>query len=51
MRFTLGNTELPGHIDRLRNSETVDLVVVLSHLGFAQDTKLAAEVPGSVVAI
>lgn len=46
MRFTLGNTELPGHIDRLRTDDKVDLVVVLSHLGFAQDAKLAAEVAG-----
>ena len=46
VRFTLGNTELPGHIERLRSSEKVDLVVVLSHLGFAQDAKLAAEVSG-----
>ena len=46
VRFTLGNAELPGHIERLRNTEKVDLVVVLSHLGFAQDAKLAAEVPG-----
>jgi sulfur-oxidizing protein SoxB len=46
VRFTLGNTELPGHIERLRSIDKVDLVVVLSHLGFAQDAKLAAEVPG-----
>ncbi|WP_418317241.1 bifunctional metallophosphatase/5'-nucleotidase [Piscinibacter sakaiensis] len=46
VRFTLGNTELPGHIDRLRSVDKVDLVVVLSHLGFAQDAKLAGEVPG-----
>lgn len=46
LRFALGNAELPGHIDRLRSSDKVDLVVVLSHLGFAQDAKLAAEVPG-----
>jgi len=44
--FTLGNTELPAHIERLRSGEKVDLVVVLSHLGFAQDAKLAAEVSG-----
>ena len=31
VRFTLGNTELPGHIDRLRSVDKVDLVVVLSH--------------------
>ncbi|PKO64360.1 MAG: bifunctional metallophosphatase/5'-nucleotidase [Betaproteobacteria bacterium HGW-Betaproteobacteria-16] len=46
VRFTLGNTELPGHIDKLRSIDKVDLVVVLSHLGFAQDAKLAAEVSG-----
>ncbi len=46
VRFTLGNEELPGHIDYLRSNERVDLVVVLSHLGFAQDAKLAAQVPG-----
>lgn len=46
VRFTLGNTELPGHIERLRSVDKVDLVVVLSHLGFAQDAKLAAEVAG-----
>ncbi len=46
VRFTLGNTELPAHIERLRRADQVDLVVVLSHLGFAQDAKLAAEVAG-----
>ena len=46
LRFTLGNIELPGHIERLRSVDKVDLVVVLSHLGFAQDAKLAAEVDG-----
>jgi sulfur-oxidizing protein SoxB len=44
--FTLGNKELPVHISTLRNEEKVDLVVVLSHLGFPQDVKLAKEVPG-----
>ncbi len=46
VRFTLGNKELPGHIDRLRRDDNADVVVVLSHLGFAQDAKLAAEVAG-----
>ena len=46
LRFTLGNEELPGHIRILREREGVDLVVVLSHLGFPQDVKLAKEVPG-----
>lgn len=31
VRFALGKTELPGHIDRLRSVDKVDLVVVLSH--------------------
>lgn len=35
LRFTLGNQELPGHIRTLREQERVDLVVVLSHLGFS----------------
>ena len=46
VRLTLGNEELPGHIRRLRDEEDVDVVVVLSHLGFPQDVKLAAEVSG-----
>ena len=44
--FTLGNVELPGIIAQLRNKEKVDLVVVLSHLGFPQDVKLAQEARG-----
>lgn len=46
LRFTLGNEELPGHIRTLRERECVDLIVVLSHLGFPQDVKLASEVAG-----
>jgi len=46
LRFTLGNEELPGHIRTLREQERVDLIVVLSHLGFPQDVKLASEVEG-----
>lgn len=46
VRFTLGNSELPGHIERLRRVDKVDLVLVLSHLGFAQDARLATEVAG-----
>lgn len=46
VRFTLGNSELPAHLARLRSAEKVDLVVVLSHLGFPQDARLAAEVGG-----
>lgn len=44
--FTLGNEELPGHIQKLRAEEKVDLIVVLSHLGFPQDVRLAQEVRG-----
>lgn len=46
IRFTLGNEELPESIRTLREQEQVDLVVVLSHLGFPQDVKLAHEVAG-----
>ena len=46
LRFTLGRDELPGHIRRLREEEGVEVVVVLSHLGFPQDLKLASEVAG-----
>ncbi len=46
IHFTLGDEELPGHIARLRDEEGVDLVVVVSHLGFPQEVKLAREVGG-----
>lgn len=44
--FTLGREELPRHIKQLREQEHVDLVVVLSHLGFPQDCQLASETDG-----
>jgi len=46
VRFTIGNEELPGTIRHLRDREGVDLVVVLSHLGFPQDVKLARDTDG-----
>ena len=46
VHFTLGNAELPGYIARLRDDEGVDLVVVISHLGFPQEVKLAREADG-----
>ncbi len=46
IRFTLGKDELPGVIDQLRTSEQVDLIILLSHLGFPQDMKLMTEVKG-----
>ncbi len=44
--FTMGNRELPRWIKRVRKDEKADLVVVLSHLGFPQDVKLAGEIDG-----
>ncbi len=44
--FTLGNEELPDTIRKLRQEEKVDLIVVISHLGFPQEMKLANEVDG-----
>lgn len=44
--FTLGNEELPKYIDELKNKKDVDLVVVLSHLGYPQELKMANEVDG-----
>lgn len=46
LRFTEGVDELPPEIERLRRDERVDLIVVLSHLGFPQDCKLAQTVTG-----
>lgn len=46
LRFTLGRDELPSWIRHVREQEGADLVVVLSHLGFPQDVKLASEVNG-----
>ncbi|MFO7610658.1 MAG: bifunctional metallophosphatase/5'-nucleotidase [Candidatus Krumholzibacteriia bacterium] len=46
IRFTLGREELPAVIDTLRTGEKVDLVILISHLGFPQDMKLLSEVPG-----
>lgn len=43
--FTLGNEELPSYIEVLRQ-EKVDLIVVISHLGFPQEMKVASEVEG-----
>jgi len=44
--FTLGNKELPVYIKQLRETEKVDLIVVLSHLGYPQEIKLTKEVDG-----
>ncbi|MBW6497551.1 MAG: 5'-nucleotidase C-terminal domain-containing protein [Bacteroidales bacterium] len=44
--FTLGRDELPPIIEMLRSKEKVDLIVLISHLGFAQEMKLLSEVKG-----
>lgn len=44
--FTDGRAELPGVVETLRRQEQVDLVVLVSHLGFPQDMQLMSEVPG-----
>lgn len=44
--FTMGNEELPGYIKELKEEKEVDIVVVISHLGFPQEIKLAEEVDG-----
>jgi S-sulfosulfanyl-L-cysteine sulfohydrolase len=44
--FTLGNQELPFYINKLREEEKVDLIVVISHLGLPQEMKLAQNVDG-----
>jgi S-sulfosulfanyl-L-cysteine sulfohydrolase len=44
--FTLGNEELPGYIEQLKNKEQVGLIVLISHLGFPQNMKLLSEVEG-----
>jgi len=44
--FTLGKDELPPIIDLLRIKEKIDLIVLISHLGFTQDMKLLSEVQG-----
>jgi sulfur-oxidizing protein SoxB len=46
LSFTLGNEELPFYIRHLRETKNVDLIVVLSHLGYPQELKLAQEVNG-----
>lgn len=45
-RFEIGDSTLKGLIPMLRRDRGVGLVVVLSHLGFPQDCKLACVVPG-----
>ena len=46
IRLTLGDAALRTHVPFLKRDHGVDVIVVLSHLGFPQDCKLAAVVPG-----
>lgn len=46
LRYTLGVDELPSEIRRLREDEGVEVVVVLSHLGFSQACQLVQDVDG-----
>ncbi|UJF15149.1 bifunctional metallophosphatase/5'-nucleotidase [Jeotgalibaca sp. MA1X17-3] len=43
--FTLGKEELPTYIEKLQQQK-VDVIIVLSHLGFPQDHQLMSEVEG-----
>lgn len=46
LRFDDGQATLPDCINSLRHKEKVDLVVVISHLGFPQEVKLVEEIDG-----
>jgi len=46
LTFTNGRDELPKLVEHLRSDERVDLIVLISHLGFPQDVKLLSEVQG-----
>lgn len=44
--MTMGDEELRLEIEHLRGDEECDLIVVISHLGFPQEAKLAREIEG-----
>lgn len=44
--FTDGREELAGHITHLRDQQQVEVIVLLSHLGFPQNQQLLKEVQG-----
>jgi S-sulfosulfanyl-L-cysteine sulfohydrolase len=46
LSFELGREELAQTVQRLRQEEKVDLIVLLSHLGFPQDMQMVSDVKG-----
>jgi len=44
--LTLGDEELPAYVQELKEEKDVDLIVVLAHLGYPQELKLAREIDG-----
>lgn len=50
LSFTLGREELPGYVAELKEKD-VNLIIVLSHLGFPQDLKLMSEVEGVAICL
>ena len=46
LKFTMGKEEVAKYIKILKAEKNVDLILVLSHLGFPQEVKLASEVDG-----
>ena len=50
LSFTLGREELPRYVAELKEKE-VNLIIVLSHLGFPQDLKLMSEVEGVAICL
>lgn len=44
-RFDIDEASLASEVNKLRDIEACDLIVLLSHLGLPQDCKLAASVP------
>lgn len=46
LRFSDGRQELPSYLNLLREKEKVDLVILVSHLGFPQEVELLRQVAG-----
>ncbi len=46
IRFTDGDSELPSYIKELKEQKKVDLIVVISHLGFPQEIDIAKRIDG-----